>query len=154
MAKLSNDLPSRKDLLSQLLEAFVSRYPSAVMPFAVASDVENIFAKSHALCLCSPPQWLIWEIIKAQLFEINSRTALMSHSCSRDSYGARGGNYHLASYFHIFTYLNLLSLQELLISQGHWLIEIIHIEIHLKFCFLENPAKDTIFKIFSSSVLV
>lgn len=49
MAKLSNDLPSRKDLLSQLLEAFVSRYPSAVMSFAVASDVENIFAKSHAL---------------------------------------------------------------------------------------------------------
>ena len=77
----------------------------------------------------------------------------MSHTCSRDPYGARGGSYHLASDFHIFTSSNLLSLLWLLISQGHCLKEIPYIEIHLRFCFLENPAKDIIFEMLISSSL-
>lgn len=52
----------------------------------VASDVENVLLKSHALCLGSPPPMTYMSDYKdSSCLRSNSRTTLMSHSCSRDS---------------------------------------------------------------------
>lgn len=73
----------------------------------------------------------------------------MSHICSRPSHRARRDNYQLALYFHFSTSSDLLfSLSYCYWSQGHSIIDILHIEFLLKFCFLENPTQDIILLFF------
>lgn len=99
-----------KGLLPQLLGALSADILHLSTALAVTSDVKSSFAESQTLPYAA---WLSVDYMrdcKDSVISNQPKTALMSHTYSRASHGARGGSYQLVFYFHFSTCLRLLFL--------------------------------------------
>lgn len=134
----------RKDLLPSLLGALSVDILHLSVPSAIASDVESLFAESHALPCAARLQRLIRDIIKVQPCQTNPGQLWWAMPAPELPVEPEEAvtSWHFTS---IFLPTQIRSSSPIaVVLPGHSLIDILHIEFHLKFCFMETPSRDTI----------